>query len=126
MGDLYFGVSTGDGGYEYKPVGRLEHVDLIDYGSMLPRPGEDMYGHFTRVKPETTKLGWVATTEIIWHGNSLYSKFPKKGKRKLRRYNRCRRVSIIRLNKIWGQRNTILQNRLEDYPWEMEENNETN
>lgn len=113
--NLYFGVPSGDGGYEYKPLCHVEHIDLkeeneeandgktsaidTDCDSMLPRPGEDMYGHFTMTKPGTTKLGWVAITELIWHDNSLYSKFPKKGKRKLRKYNRCRRLSVIRIKK---------------------------
>ncbi len=102
LNNVYFGVSSGDGGYEYKPIGEVEHVDLTDTSSMLPRPGEDMYGHFCKVKPGTTKLGWVAVTELIWNGNSLYLRFPKKAKRKLRKFKRCRRLSVIRLKK-WGR-----------------------
>lgn len=99
LDNVYFGVSTGDGGYEYKPVGKVEHVDLTDTSSLLPRLSEDMYGHFCKVKPGTTKLGWVAITELIWNSNSLYLRFPKKAKRKLRKFKRCKRLTAIRLKK---------------------------
>ena len=92
------------GGFEYKPVDHIEHIDLTDNESMFPRIGEDMYAHFTRVKTGTTKLGWVAITEMIWNSNSLYFKFPKKGRRKLRRHYRCRRISLIRIKK-WRKNN---------------------
>lgn len=130
LDNIYFGVPSGDGRYEYKPVGKVEHIDITDVSSMLPRLGEDMYGHFCKVKPGTTKLGWVAITEMIWNGNSLYFRFPKKAKRKLRKYNRCKRASLIRWKKwcppiidIWKheERNDILQKRMEDYPWIREE-----
>lgn len=102
LNTVYFGVSTSYGGYEYKPVNKVEHVDLIDVSSMHPKFGEDIYGHFCKVKSGTTKLGWVAITELIWNGNDLYLRFPKKAKRKLRKFKRCKRLSVVRLKK-WGR-----------------------
>lgn len=105
---VYFGMSSGDGGYEYKPIGKIEHVDITDTSSMFPRPGEDMYSHFCKVKPGTTRIGWVAVTEVIWNGNSLYFRFPKKAKRKLNRYSRNRRKfhlrSSIQYTKVFENR----------------------
>lgn len=93
LDNVYFGVPIGDGGYEYKPIGEIQHVDLTDSSSMFPRFGEDMYSCFCKVKPGTTRIGWVALTEAIWNGNFLYYDFPKKGRRKLSRYrhrrNKC-------------------------------------
>lgn len=102
LDNVYFGVPIGDGGYEYKPIGKVEHVDITDTSSMHPKFGEDIYGHFCKVKSGTTKLGWVAITELIWNGNDLYLRFPKKSKRKLRKFKRCKRLSAIRLKK-WGR-----------------------
>lgn len=87
LDNVYFGVPIGEGGYEYHPIDHIEHIDITDTSSMLPHIGEDMYSHFIRVKGGT-RLIWVSFTEAIWHKNLLYLKFPKKGRRKLKRYKR--------------------------------------
>ena len=82
LDNVYFGVSTGDGGYEYNPVGKAEHVDITDTSSMLPRLGEDMYGHFCKVKPieASPQLSVEDSKKII---KEVYTKpHYKRGQRK--------------------------------------------
>ena len=80
----------GDGGYIFATPGTYTPIDIRDNSSLLPMPGEDMYSHFIRTKGGT-RLSWVAFTEAIWQQNLLYFSFPKKGKRKLRKYARIRK-----------------------------------
>lgn len=76
---------VGAGGFIFAEATAYQHVDLRDHTSMFPAIGEEMYSHIAMVQ-KCTKIEAVRMLEIIKSGySSLYLKYPKKARRKLKK-----------------------------------------